>query len=57
MEEADKGWLMIRIGMSGWMFLLVLAHPGSPGQMAIKRMLLLLYQFLVWYTAQVVYKC
>ena len=23
--------------MSGWMFLLVLAHPGSPGQRAVKR--------------------
>jgi len=32
MEEADKGRLMIRLAVSGWMFLLVLAHPGSPGQ-------------------------
>jgi len=30
MEEADKGWLMIKIGVSEWMFLLVPAHPGSP---------------------------
>jgi len=29
MEEADKGWLIIRIGVSGWIFLLVPAHPGS----------------------------
>ena len=38
MQKADKGWLMIRIGRSGRMFLLVglPAHPGSPGQMAIK---------------------
>ena len=36
MEEADKWWLMNRKGVSGWMFLLVLAHPGSPGQRAIK---------------------
>jgi len=40
MEKADKGWLMIRIGVSGGMFLLVLAHPGSLGQRAIKRLLL-----------------
>jgi len=30
MEEADKGWLMIRTGVSGLMFLLVPAHPGIP---------------------------
>jgi len=36
MEEADKG-LMIRIGVIGWMSLLVLAHPDSPGQRAIIR--------------------
>jgi len=28
MEEADKGWLMTTIGVSGWVFLLVPAHPG-----------------------------
>jgi len=28
MEEADKGRLMTTIGASGWMFLLVPAHPG-----------------------------
>jgi len=27
MEEADKDWIMIRM-VSGWMFLLVPAHPG-----------------------------
>jgi len=32
MEEVDKGWLMIMIGVSGWMLLLVLAHTGSPGK-------------------------
>jgi len=40
MEEADKHWMMIRV-VGGWMFLLVPAHPGSPGQRAIKRLLLL----------------
>jgi len=34
MAEADKGWLLIRIGVSGWMFLLVLADLGSPRQRA-----------------------
>jgi len=29
-DEADKGWLIIRLGVSGHMFLLVLAHLGSP---------------------------
>jgi len=41
MEEADKDWMMIRM-VGGWVFLLVLAHPGSPGQRGIKRLLLLL---------------
>jgi len=42
MEEAVKGWLMIRIGVSGWMFLLVPIHLGSPRQRAVKWLLLLL---------------
>ena len=33
--------MMIRM-VGGWVFLLVPAHPGSPGQRAIKRSLLLL---------------
>ena len=28
---------MSRRGVSGWMFLLVPAHPGSPGQRAVKQ--------------------
>jgi len=32
MEEADKVWLMVRRSVSGWMFLLVPAHLGSPGK-------------------------
>jgi len=42
MEEAGKDWMMIRV-VSGSVFLLVLAHPGSPGQRAVKRLLLLFY--------------
>ena len=40
MEEGDKGCPMIRMGVSGWMFLLVTAHiyPGSPEQKAVKRL-------------------
>ena len=38
MEEVDKGCPMIGMGVSGWMFLLVPAYPGSPGQKAIKRL-------------------
>jgi len=41
MEEADKDWMMIRM-VSGRVFLLVPAHPGSPGQRAVKRLWLLL---------------
>ena len=32
MEEADKVWLMIRIGVSGWMFILVPTYRGCPWQ-------------------------
>jgi len=32
----------IRMGVSGWMFLLVPAYPGCPGQTAVKWLLLLL---------------
>jgi len=38
MEEDDKDWMMIRM-VGGWVFLLVPAHPGSPGQRAIRRLL------------------
>ena len=38
MEEDDKGCPMIRMGVSGWMFLLVPAYPGGPGQKAVKRL-------------------
>ena len=31
---------MIRMGVSGWMFLLVPAYPGCPGSKAVKRSLL-----------------
>jgi len=32
MKEADKGRLMMTIGVSGWIFLLVPAHPRCPRQ-------------------------
>jgi len=38
MEEADKDWRMFRV-VGGRVFLLVTAHPGSPGQRAIKQLL------------------
>jgi len=40
MEEADRDWMIGMVG--GWVFLLVPAHPGSPGQRAVKWLLLLL---------------
>jgi len=48
MEEADKDWMMIRM-VGGSMFLLVPAHPGSPGQRAVKRLLLLLLFVFVYH--------
>jgi len=42
MEKDDKGSTMIRMGVSGWMFLLVPAYPGCPESEAVKRSLLLL---------------
>ena len=38
MEEDDKGCPMIRMGVSGWVFLLVPAYPGCPGPKAVKRL-------------------
>jgi len=43
MEKDDKGSTMIRMGVSGWMFLLVPAYLGCPRSKAVKRSLLLLY--------------
>ena len=51
---------MIRIGVSGWKFLLVPAYPGCPGSKAVKRsLLLLLLQSCVLSTFAVIneYKC
>jgi len=42
MEKGDKGSTMIRMGVSGWMFLPVPAYPGCPGSKAVKRSLLLI---------------
>jgi len=38
MEEDDKGCPMIRMGVSGCVFLLVPAYPGCPGPKAVKRL-------------------
>jgi len=38
MEDVDKRCPMIRMGVSGWVFLLVPAYPGSPGPKAVKRL-------------------
>jgi len=45
MEKDDKGSTLIRIGVSGWKFLLVPAYPGCPGSKAVKRSSLLLKVF------------
>jgi len=42
MEEVDEDWMMIPDG--GWVCFFwypVPAHPGNPGQTAVKRLLLL----------------
>jgi len=41
MEEDDKGCPMIRMGVSGWVFLLVPAYPGCPGPKQIYFFLLI----------------
>jgi len=54
--------MMIRM-VSGWVFLLAPAHPGSPGQRAVKRLLLLIirphrsttYMDAAYFTDRVVY--
>jgi len=38
--------MMIRM-VGGWMFFLVTAHPGSPGQRAVKQLLMLLLLLLL----------
>jgi len=38
MEEVGRGCLMSRVVVGGWMFLLVQAYPGSPGQRAINQL-------------------
>ena len=49
MEKDDKGSTVIRMGVSGWMLLLVPAYPGCPGSKAVKRSLLLLFWYrLTW---------
>ena len=35
--ESRLGWLMTTMSVSGWMFLLVPAHPGCPGQIPQSR--------------------
>ena len=42
MEKGDKGSTLTRMGVSGWMFLMVPTCPCCPGQMAVKWSLLLL---------------
>jgi len=39
-DEVDKWCPMIRMGVSGWIFLLVPAYPGRHGQRAVKRVCL-----------------
>jgi len=44
MEENDKDWMMIRM-VGGGVFLLVPAHPGSPGQRTIKTVVVVQHPF------------
>jgi len=50
MEKGDKGSTLTRMGVSGWMFLLVPAYPGCPGQTAVKWLLLFVVKALVLLT-------
>jgi len=47
MEKDDKGSTMIRMGVSGCMFLLVLAYPGCPGSKAVKRSLFVVVDYAI----------
>ena len=51
MEKGDKGSTLTRMGVSGWMFFLVPAYPGCPGQTAVKLLLLLLFSDESWLMA------
>ena len=46
MEEDDKGCPMIRLGVSGWVFFLVPAYPGCPGQKSLNG--LCVYELTTW---------
>jgi len=54
MEKDDKGSTMIRMGVSGWMFLLVPAYPGCPGSKAVKRSLLYWWCLLLQSSIEIV---
>ena len=56
MEKDDEGSTMIRMGVSGWMFLLLPAYPGCPGSKAVKRSLLLLL-LLTYLLTSVLWLC
>jgi len=49
MEKDDKGSTLIRMGVSGWKFLLVPAYPGCPGSKAVKRSCVLIYLYVCCY--------
>ena len=53
MEEDDKGCPIIRMGVSGWMFLLVPAYRGCPGPKAVKQLCVCVLQMwtkqMTWY--------
>ena len=49
MEEVDKGCPMIRMSVSGWVFLLVLAYPGSPRPKAVKQLCVCVCVDIKWF--------
>ena len=51
MEEDDKGCPMIRMGVSGWVFLPIPAYPGCPGPKAVKRLCVCIFfpKTLPWF--------
>ena len=57
MEKDDKGSTMIRMGVSGWKFLLVPAYPGCPGSKAVKRLLLVVVVMLPLVLPSVLWRC
>jgi len=59
MEKDDKGCSLIRLGVRGWVFLLVPAYPSCPGQKLLNGCVCVCVQrlpiLIQWYNAILLY--